>query len=94
MSIFALASQSLKTGEPIHQIMPTSLIDRLLYHSSHHELAQRDDSREHIKITDRVSCLEFIYFAAGEAHPRDCNDEIRSDGVYRYFCCLPGYSGA
>lgn len=39
MSIFALVSQSLRTGEPLHQILPSSLLDRMLYHQSHKELA-------------------------------------------------------
>lgn len=39
MSIFALVSQSLRTGEPLHQILPSSLLDRMLYHQTHKELA-------------------------------------------------------
>ncbi|KAL5483606.1 hypothetical protein ACEPAI_8838 [Sanghuangporus weigelae] len=35
MSVFTVISQALRTGEPLHQIMPSSLLDRLLYHHSH-----------------------------------------------------------
>ena len=33
MTTFALVSQSLRTAEPLHQILPTSLLDRLLHHA-------------------------------------------------------------
>ena len=66
MSIFALVSQSLRNGEPIHQIMPTSLLDRLLYHSSHQELSARDDSREKISFVERVTSFDFLFFATGK----------------------------
>jgi hypothetical protein len=32
MSVFALVSQALRTGEPMHQVLPTSLRARLAYH--------------------------------------------------------------
>ncbi|KAL5521007.1 hypothetical protein ACEPAG_8929 [Sanghuangporus baumii] len=35
MSVFTVISQALRTGEPLHQIMPSSLLDRLLYHHAH-----------------------------------------------------------
>ena len=39
MSVFALVSQALRTGEPLHQILPSSLTERMLYHQTHKELA-------------------------------------------------------
>ncbi|KAJ7763951.1 hypothetical protein DFH07DRAFT_1016934 [Mycena maculata] len=38
MAIFSLISQSLRTGEPMHQVLPTSLLDRLFYQQSVDEL--------------------------------------------------------
>ncbi|KAJ7619830.1 hypothetical protein DFH06DRAFT_1360909 [Mycena polygramma] len=35
MSVFSLISQSLRTGEPMHQVIPTNLLDRLFYHETH-----------------------------------------------------------
>ncbi|KAK7002342.1 hypothetical protein R3P38DRAFT_2729656 [Favolaschia claudopus] len=35
MAVFSLISHSLRTGEPMHQVTPTNLLDRLLYHDSH-----------------------------------------------------------
>ncbi|KAI0002456.1 hypothetical protein BJV74DRAFT_815934 [Russula compacta] len=32
LSVFSLVAQSLRTGEPMHTVLPQSLLDRLLYH--------------------------------------------------------------
>jgi len=32
LSVFSLVAQSLRTGEPMHEVLPRSLLDRLLYH--------------------------------------------------------------
>ena len=66
MSIFALVSQSLRTGEPIHQILPTSLLDRLLYHSSHQQLSEREEVHR-LKVAEKLASLDFSYFATGES---------------------------
>lgn len=66
MSIFALVSQSLRTGEPIHQILPTSLLDRLLYHSSHQKLSEREEMH-HLKVAEKMASLDFTYFATGKS---------------------------
>ncbi|KAJ7186248.1 hypothetical protein B0H12DRAFT_1173827 [Mycena haematopus] len=34
MAVFSLISQSLRTGEPMHEVIPTNLLDRLFYHDS------------------------------------------------------------
>ncbi|KAJ7513178.1 hypothetical protein B0H11DRAFT_2303465 [Mycena galericulata] len=35
MAVFSLISQALRTGEPLHQVLPQNLLDRLFYHHSH-----------------------------------------------------------
>lgn len=35
MAAFGLVSQSLRTGEPLHHVLPHSLLDRLFYHHGH-----------------------------------------------------------
>ncbi|KAJ7032645.1 hypothetical protein C8F04DRAFT_650188, partial [Mycena alexandri] len=35
MAVFSLISQSLRTGEPMHQVIPMNLLDRLFYHDAH-----------------------------------------------------------
>ncbi|KAL5519292.1 hypothetical protein ACEPAH_975 [Sanghuangporus vaninii] len=66
MSIFALVSQSLRTGAPMHQILPTTLMERLLYHSTHDSLSRRDQERlEDTTYLERVSSFEFVFFSTG-----------------------------
>ncbi|EJD03603.1 uncharacterized protein FOMMEDRAFT_133035 [Fomitiporia mediterranea MF3/22] len=66
MSTFALVSQSLRNGEPIHQILPTSLLDRLLYHHTHDAVALREYAvTENVSYFERASSLEFIFFSTG-----------------------------
>ena len=66
MSIFALVSQSLQTGEPIHQILPTTLIERLLYHNAHDMLSRKDQEQaDEVSYVERVSSFEFVFFSTG-----------------------------
>jgi len=34
LSVFSLVAQSLRTGEPMHTVLPQNLLDRLLYHDT------------------------------------------------------------
>ncbi|KAI5117073.1 hypothetical protein M0805_007950 [Coniferiporia weirii] len=65
MSTFALVSQSLRTGEPMHQILPTSLFDRLLYHHTHDAMARAEKEPEEGSYVERANSLEFLYFSTG-----------------------------
>ncbi|KAK7451262.1 hypothetical protein VKT23_012602 [Stygiomarasmius scandens] len=39
MAVFSLVSQSLRTAEPLHTVLPQSLVGRLMYHThSHHHM--------------------------------------------------------
>ncbi|KAH8119852.1 hypothetical protein DFH11DRAFT_1754336 [Phellopilus nigrolimitatus] len=64
MSTFALVSQSLRTGEPMHQILPSSLLDRLLYHHSHDAISHAEQEQK-ASYVERITSLEFIYFSTG-----------------------------
>lgn len=46
MSVFTAVSQSLHSGEPLHQILPASLQDRLLYHHAHANAVQRSQDQQ------------------------------------------------
>jgi hypothetical protein len=35
MAVFTFVSQALRTGEPLPSVLPSSLLDRLLYHMGH-----------------------------------------------------------
>ena len=65
MSTFALVSQSLRTAEPLHQILPTSLLDRLLHHS--HNLPLPAEHVPKISFVERAQSEEFMYFSAAVA---------------------------
>ncbi|THH07358.1 hypothetical protein EW145_g3442 [Phellinidium pouzarii] len=67
ISTFALVSHSLRTAEPMHQILPTSLLDRLLYHHDHDTLAHADNEEEKTCYVERISSLDFMYFSTGVA---------------------------
>lgn len=67
MSTFTLVSQSLRTGEPIHQVIPTSLLDRLLYHQQHQVNSNNSAYEEAVDYVERVQSLEFVFFATGVA---------------------------
>ncbi|KAJ7463697.1 hypothetical protein FB451DRAFT_1352935 [Mycena latifolia] len=57
MAVFALVSQSLHTGEPMHQVLPSSLLDRLFYHHGHTE------SRADVDVAG-VKSLGYMYYAS------------------------------
>lgn len=87
MSTFALVSQSLRTAEPMHQILPTSLLDRLLYHHTHDILTIKEMNRKEItNYVERVSSEQFIYFATGVAA---VSQVIRVSYLYFWkLCCI------
>lgn len=65
MSMFALVSQSLRTGEPMHQVLPTTLIDRLFYHK-HQVNEEKTATEDRIAINvAQIQSLDYMYYAAG-----------------------------
>lgn len=64
-STFALVSQSLRTGEPIPQILPTTLLERLFYHFEHDTMKGSEGDRLQGSHVDRLSSIEFLFFATG-----------------------------
>jgi len=67
MSTFSLVSQSLRTGEPMHQILPTSLLDKLLFEHTTKTLSNLHRPVERTEYVEKVQNPEFMYFAAGIA---------------------------
>jgi hypothetical protein len=68
MAVFSLISQSLRTAEPLHGVLPQSLVGRLMYHShSHHHMhahSENDDSRRSSVSLDHVVSIDYMYYAA------------------------------
>ncbi len=66
MTVFSLISQSLRTGEPLHEVLPQSLVGRLLYHHhSHHHLHAVVSSRPQELTLETVTSLNYMYYATG-----------------------------
>lgn len=67
MSTFSLVAQSLRTSEPMHQILPTSLLDRLLFEHTTKTLSALHLPVERTEYVEKVQNPEFMYFATGIA---------------------------
>ncbi|THU86398.1 hypothetical protein K435DRAFT_822159 [Dendrothele bispora CBS 962.96] len=79
MAVFSLISQSLRTAEPLHTVLPQSLIGRLMYHShSHHHMhmhhPQPDrseggstlaESKRSSMSLDHIASIDYMYYATG-----------------------------
>uniref|UniRef100_A0A0W0FWJ3 ER transporter 6TM N-terminal domain-containing protein n=1 Tax=Moniliophthora roreri TaxID=221103 RepID=A0A0W0FWJ3_MONRR len=69
MSVFSVVSQSLKTAEPLHEVLPQKLVGRFFYHHhSHHHVhaaSSRDNEhQEHDLVTaEQITSLEYMYYA-------------------------------
>lgn len=74
MTVFSLISQSLRTSEPLHQVLPQSLVGRLMYHHyNHHHLHKASPvmpssssrrSKEELSV-ETISSLDYMYYATG-----------------------------
>ncbi|KAF8206811.1 hypothetical protein K438DRAFT_1816457 [Mycena galopus ATCC 62051] len=62
MAVFSLISQSLRTGEPMHQVIPTNLLDRLFYHDARTGEAQDPGSK--IVNIEVIKSPGYIYYAS------------------------------
>lgn len=59
MGIFTLVSQSLRTAEPLPEVLPNSLLEKLFYHQENHAPSMKALTIEHIQTVD------YMYYAAG-----------------------------
>ncbi|KAK0186249.1 hypothetical protein F5146DRAFT_1065188 [Armillaria mellea] len=58
MGLFSLVSQSLRTAEPMHQVLPETLLEKLFYHQSNY--AGQDSLT-----LENATSLDYMYYAAG-----------------------------
>jgi hypothetical protein len=64
VSVFTSVSQSLRTGEPMHAILPDTLLDRLLLHHRIGEFAN-PDLDEHSEIgPDQLQSLDHMFYTS------------------------------
>ena len=71
MTVFSLVSQSLRTGEPLLEVLPESLVGRLMYHHYNHNYLHEVSSPhgshidKHFLSVEIVSSLDYMYYATG-----------------------------
>ncbi|KAI0946571.1 hypothetical protein AcW1_010001 [Taiwanofungus camphoratus] len=67
MATFLLVSQSLRTGEPLHQTHSQHLLDRLLYHGdvSKPSFPTDDQNAAHTARLQSVTSYEYMFYASG-----------------------------
>ena len=66
MSVFGLVSHSLRTGEPMHQVLPTTLLDRLFYHHHHSVIVpSAEGDTKHCPGATEIHSLNYMYYAQG-----------------------------
>ncbi|KAI0266395.1 hypothetical protein BC834DRAFT_969434 [Gloeopeniophorella convolvens] len=63
LSMFALVAQSLRTGEPMHAVLPQTLLDRLLYHDAA-AYATPPSGKDGIDHVEQVRSLEYLFYAS------------------------------
>ncbi|KAJ6556814.1 hypothetical protein DFH09DRAFT_987191 [Mycena vulgaris] len=66
MAVFSLISQSLRTGEPMHQVLPTSLVDRLFYHHGRMRTpaVPLADGTASTMDVEGIKSLSYMYYAS------------------------------
>ena len=64
LALFSLVAQSLRTGEPLHEVLPTSLCDRLFYHQHRSDvLSNAPDHRPSWVELEQVQTLDYMFYA-------------------------------
>ncbi|KZP19305.1 hypothetical protein FIBSPDRAFT_1045659 [Athelia psychrophila] len=64
MSMFGLVAQSLRTGEPMHQVLPQTLVERLFYHRHTSFLAPGSEKKDMVDIEEMES-IDYMFYCAG-----------------------------
>jgi hypothetical protein len=64
VSVFTSVSQSLQTGEPMHTVLPQTLLDRLLLHHQVGEFSTPDLDRRSIIGPDEMQSIDHMYYTS------------------------------
>ncbi|KAF8921505.1 hypothetical protein CPB85DRAFT_1210427 [Mucidula mucida] len=59
MGLFTVISQSLRTAEPLHEVLPETLLEKLFYHQQHYVTRSNTLTIEH------VQSVNYMYYASG-----------------------------
>ncbi|KAJ7719305.1 hypothetical protein B0H16DRAFT_1897243 [Mycena metata] len=65
MAAFSLISQSLRNGEPLHHVLPHSLLDRLFYHGHTHNGTAIPPVRERWMDVEALKSPSYMYYSSG-----------------------------
>ncbi|KZP26783.1 hypothetical protein FIBSPDRAFT_731732 [Athelia psychrophila] len=64
MSMFGLIAQSLRTAEPMHQVLPQTLVERLFYHRHTSFLAPGSEKKDVVDVAEMES-IDYMFYCAG-----------------------------
>jgi len=64
MSMFDLVANSLRTAEPMHQVLPQTLLQRLFYHRHTSLLTPNSDKKDFLDIEEMQS-LDYMFYCTG-----------------------------
>jgi hypothetical protein len=64
VSVFTSVSQSLLTGEPMHTVLPQTLLDRLLLHHQVGESSTPDLDRRSIIGPDEMQSIDHMFYTS------------------------------
>jgi len=84
LSVFSLVAQSLRTGEPMHIVLPQSLLDRLLYHDMVVQGTLQTRGIDHVH---ELRSLDYLFYASaviGVLQVIELLDELHS--ITRNLC--------
>ncbi|KAI0055431.1 hypothetical protein BV25DRAFT_1833168 [Artomyces pyxidatus] len=63
LSVFSLVSQSLRTGEPMHVVLPQNLLDRLLYHHTAVFFIPDSEPQGLINL-EEIQSFDYLFYAS------------------------------
>jgi len=87
VSVFSSVSQSLQTGEPMHTVLPQTLLDRLLLHHQVGELSTPDLDRRSIIGPDEMQSIDHMFYTSAVVavyQLMQCLDELHA--ITRRLC--------
>lgn len=64
MSMFGLIAQSLRTAEPMHQVLPQTLVERLFYHRHNSFLTPGSQKKDMVDVEEMES-VDYMFYCAG-----------------------------
>jgi hypothetical protein len=64
MAMFSIVSHSLRTAEPIQQVLPQPLLERLFYHHRTTFLSPNSNKKDMVDF-DEMQSLDYMFYCSG-----------------------------